>query len=890
MSLPDYSIQTAFCRREHIHGGCAIYTKNNIISKPLELLKSFASEMHMECCGVELHCGQHKIVVVVIYRPPSGDYERFLSLATHLIGQALRIAPNLVLCGDLNVDYLKQSDRKTKYLKDLLESFDLQNLCRGPTRIASTATGTTETSIDYMVTNINSLPHTCEIKQPHLSDHLLQELKIFLEPHRSEDKTPKPIKVRLLGERNLNELKIKLRHEDWESLKRKNVNDAMEAFLQTFMWHYEMACPKKVVKPQIKQNNWFDAQLRTDRDNLRDLYSLAARTGNEHLLQLYRERRRMYRKSIRDAKVNHNARRIHNSDNTSKQVWNIISEEMGTKRKTSHIHLKVVGDTITDQKRIAEEFAGYFSTIAENKIKDHFGDNIRLAPTLSDVEQPNTVFLEPVSTTEIENIIKNLKNKKSVGTDDVAVKALKAVANEISEPLQILIEASMETGTFPTSLKTAKVIPIFKKGDRESIENYRPVSVLSAFSKVFERVLYNRISNFLKKYKLLNENQHGFRSGRSTETASVELVDFIQRELDAGRSVVGIFFDLSRAFDTLNLDFVKMKLSNLGIRGNALSIVMSFLRERRLLVNVNGYESDLHDVNIGAAQGSILAPLIFLLFVNDLSLPGITIKFADDTSVGIAADNEEALIEQIHQVCDSMKQWCTSNRLILNQYKTVTINFYKNIQSKSGILNSSNQTKFLGTFLDEKTSWEPQIDHICAGLAKSYYALLKLKNSVPTDTMLHIYYGMAYHYLSYNILLWGQATNVNRVLVAQKRIIRLIFGLKPLESCRGVFKQNQILTVTSIYICKCAIYVYRNQTKFRKNGESHQYPTRNAAALNIPKHRTSHYETSPHYACIKIYNNLPETVKHANSFNIFRSRLRKHLVQRTLYGLSEYYQ
>ena len=442
-------------------------------------------------------------------------------------------------------------------------------------------------------------------------------------------------------------------------------------------------------------------------------------------------------------------------------------------------------------------------------------------------------------------------------------------------------------GKFPDILKITKIIPVHKHGDRMNMENYRPISLLSIFSKVFEKVIYNRLISFLQKYNTINKDQHGFTASKSTETASFEFVEYIHNQLEQNKIVIGLFFDLSRAFDTLNLRFVEEKLYSIGIRDNILSLVMSFLSERRIYVKINDVISEQYPMNIGAAQGSVLAPLIFILYINDLSLPGMTIKFADDTSIAIAADTSDKMYERMAEVCNSMNDWCFLNQQILNKNKTVTMHFHK-IISRVSLQKSERIVKLLGTYLDDTFNWEPQIDHICSKLNKAFFAILKLKQSVPKSTLITMYYALAYPHLSYNIILWGQAVNIQQVFINQKRILRLIFDLKRTQSCRNIFKENKILTLASIYIMKCPLYVFKNKDKFKQNLENHQYNTRHRTDIMVPRHSTALYEKSPYYACMKIFNKLPTEIKKIHSMNGFRSTMKKYLCENVYYLLKEF--
>lgn len=885
MTIKNYILKSYYCRNEHIHGGVAIYAIDTLTCKEINI-SMFSKEMQTECCSIEITTSGTKIAIITIYRPPSGDEETFTIQASDVLSHITNICPNMVLCGDLNIDSLKQNNKNFKMLNDLFESFQLIDYSDEPTRIFTTTAGTSKSSIDYMTTNIQGQVRGSVI-EPHISDHRLLLLQIAFPP--VEEPSPaEPIETRITSEKAVSNLKNRLQYTTWNLNETScSVDKMFDKFHKTFLYHFNEACPIKKATKKDNNSIWVTEELRTEKQNLRDLYNLAKETQSQILMQEYKNRKKKYRKNIDNAKTSYNGKIIEDSKNKAKTIWNIINNELNRKSRDKKHNIQIDGKIISENQTIANVFGQYFTTIAQQKIQEHFGNNLSTSPTVQPL-LPNTIYLQPTTHNEVGNIIMSLKNKNSFGFDGITAKILKKVCDEVKEPLTTLINTSISTGTFPSLLKLATVIPIYKNGDPQDIKNYRPISLLSIFSKVFEKVLYDRIMGFLSHFNLISEEQHGFCANKSTETAGFQLAEFVHKELDKKRVVVGLFFDLTRAFDTLNFDFLHHKLYHLGIRGNALSIIMSFLEERRLLVKIDNSYSQIYHTDMGAPQGSVLAPLLFILFINDLTLPGLTIKFADDTSVAISTEDDEAMHNAIKNICESMSNWCFLNQLILNDSKTVKVHFYRAEPKIDANEDIHTSVKFLGTYMDSKLTWEPQLDHVCSSLNKAYYALLKLKTTIPFSSLMTAYYALVHSHLNYNIILWGQAVGVSRILILQKRIIRLIFGLKRLDSCRPIFRNQRILTVPSIYIMKCAIYVYKNKTDFIRNDQMHPYPTRNRTNLVTPKHSTSAYEKSPYFSCVKVYNQLPTTIKEAPTLTTFRNKLKVYLFNHAFYSHQEF--
>ena len=433
-------------------------------------------------------------------------------------------------------------------------------------------------------------------------------------------------------------------------------------------------------------------------------------------------------------------------------------------------------------------------------------------------------------------------------------------------------------------MKMAKVIPLFKSADSSLFNNYRPISILSVFSKLYERLFYNRLIDFLNQENILYKNQFGFRKAHSTQLALILLLDKITSALEDGKYVIGEFLNFSKVFDTVNHTILLQKLAHYGIRGLANDWICSYLNNRSQFVSYDGINSDKQIIKCGVPQGSILGPLLFLVYINDLASVSNQLfmyMFADDTNVFAVDNNIQTLETTLNHELSLLCNWLKANKLSLNVNKTHYMIFSPtrkkihvsiNLTIDNNAIEKVKQTKFLGVILDDELTWKPHINYVKGKLYKSIGIIHKAKQYLTMDALKSIYYAFIYPYLIYCILVWGgtNITTLDPIIKAQKRAIRCLASKPKYSKSEPLFKSLNILNYHQIYKQHVLLFVYKFKLSllpsvfkrfFVLNSEIHNHNTRQIYDFHPPKVRTELRKTGIKYAGCVYWNSLDNKIK-----------------------------
>ena len=402
---------------------------------------------------------------------------------------------------------------------------------------------------------------------------------------------------------------------------------------------------------------------------------------------------------------------------------------------------------------------------------------------------------------------------------------LKKICTSFIAPLCNIINKSFHLGIFPKQLKLARITPVYKKGDKTNPTNFRPISSLHYISKIFEKLLAKRLLSFFDRFSLFAPSQYGFLIGYSTADAILNLTEMIYNSLNRKDYHISVFVDIKKAFDSISHTILINKLEKYGIRGPPLRLLSSYLADRESYVACGLAKSENRISNIGIPQGSILGPVLFLIYVNDLPnfAPSATATlFADDTTISVSDKNFDICIGKLQFDLEMFSKWTLSNRLSVNVAKTEALIFSNrlfhtenaNVAMNSQILEFGTNCKYLGVLIDQNLKFMEHINYILEKLSRNTGILYSIRHFLPKSAKLNFYYALFYPHLNYNIVIWGGTSNqlMKKLSVQQKRIVRIICDAHYRAHTNSLFYDLGILKVFDVYRLQILIRMYKSKS------------------------------------------------------------------------------
>ena len=715
-----------------------------------------------------------------------------------------------------------------------------------------------------------------------------------------EDK--KSFQSRKINENSIQSFIAKISNTNFNDVFNSNdTNVAFSTFFNKLFKEYNKAFPIKTKKVKINSINapWITPKLKLCIKKKFKLFNLLKRgLIPKRSFIAYKNILTWVTKKIRQQ---YYLNKLENDKKDAKKTWSNINTMLSRVTCETVTKLKTEEGADVTGVNMANYFNEYFTNVASqliinlpNSINYEYLGNIQPIP--------QTCFFAPTDETEIIDIIKSLPNKGNNLTD-IKPSILFSVHQTIAPLISYLYNMSISNSTYPLPLKIARVVPVFKSGTTTKVSNYRPISNLPSINKIFELLTHKRMTNFIEKHNILSNVQFGFRTAQSTTLAILRLTNDLLNTFHHKSFTIAVFLDLRKAFDTVNRDILLHKLSSYGFRGNINMFLRSYLSERTQYVNVNNHNSDTSSISVGVPQGSVLGPLLFNIFIRDITDINIAKKvvFADDTVFYVTENTLEACVHKVNILLTNLATWLENNKLIPNTDKTKLmlfsprpVDFMPDITLCGTKLEWVTNIKYLGIIIDNKLNFSLHSEEVHKKLCKLQGMMYSLSTLVPRQTLMTIYHSLIYSTITQNIIIWGGIAecNLERIKTTMNKILRIILRVRydhnnvPLMATNDMYKELRLLQFDDVHRYFLLKFIhtafYKNhailQSYFVHLLPNHSYNTRRIK-INLPPTRLEIEKYSTIFQSCKLINEIRDDFLKPMSDNTIKTKFLKHTLQ-----------
>jgi len=898
ISISGYSI----VRRDRAisaGGGIIVYIKDSI---------SFVRRHDLESDDIESIWLQINIVkykpylINFVYRPPNSPQSWIDSFELQ-INKADMEDCNMYSTGDFNFHCLSQNIFNNKKWEKLITDFNLKQHVSFPTRV----TERSSSILDHLYSKYDNISEVI-IPKIGISDHYPVVFTLSVKGKIVKTDDHKIIKYRCFNKFNEINFQNDLANANFDMVETiEDANEAFEVFYNILNSVLNKNAPIKYKKvKRLQQPGWYNENVKQAR-SLRDKYK---RESNWPQYKLWRNK---CNSAIKMAKKEYFSNAVQNKT-SAKSLWKTIKLA-----SNEHTESSILPNVIRKDDRIISG-----KTNVANALNDHFVDISKLIKktkfaehdfhslkTYLDAKLESKHFsVQFITTSEVSTLINQLHSNKSAGADGIGPSIIKLCKEFIIQPITALINNCISHGTFPDMLKIANVIPLYKGGSVEDPNNYRPISLLPTISKIFEKHIAKQLHIYLESTGLLNKTQSGFRKYHSCQTALINIVDSWLKQIDNGNLVGTIFLDFKKAFDLVDHRVLLHKLKLYHFNDRSCDLFSSYLRNRFQFIKAENTTSTCKSIIAGVPQGSILGPLLFLIYVNDLSLDLTcdSAMYADDTTLHTVGTNIQTLQNKLQTNLSIVNDWCQTNNMIINPLKTtcMVLGSKRKAQNMTDlklkisdtVIKTVNCQKLLGLYIDNTLSWKLHINSVCSKMSSRMFLLQKIKPYLTLEMRKLFYNGYISPISDYACVTWSSAakTEINRIVKIQKRCGAHILNKKYNTNSKTLFKDLKWLTFeqrnhyfTSVIVFKA----FHNQTPtyirdLLTPSQNNHYNLRSCEKgdlklVRIPK--TNYFKQSFEFSSKTIWNSLPQSIRQTNNLITFKKKLKAYLSS-TLYEIN----
>ena len=698
--------------------------------------------------------------------------------------------------------------------------------------------------------------------------------------------------VRIFSEENINKFTDLLHLHNWElELHQVDETDSVcKKFMCKLDEYYKQCFPLvPLSRSRNKDKPWVSKCVKISIRRKNKLYRKYIEDPSPENTNTYKKYKAVLDKCLKTAENTFYEGIFRDRSTSAKTLWTYFSPILGGKSKKGNkiAKLSIDNHDIFDSVKIADGLNDYFCNTGKRlaeKISVDTSKSYRKYLTKEN-EVAQSFYLNPVVESDVLEELLKLNPKKSGGPDGYTPKLVKAAAYSLAKPLAIIFNSSIKTAQYPSIFKLAKVTPIFKSGAKCQVDNYRPISLLNCFDKILERLIHKQLMTFLKKHRVLYIYQYGFQEGFSTIMALTEIIDGIKKALDDGDYVIGLYLDLKKAFETIDHAILLDKLTHYGIRGHTNLFFRNYLSDRKQYVHCNGTNSKTQAIHYGVPQGSVLGPLLFLVYINDIMncVDKESLKlFADDTSSFVRCPNLDEAIEKTKANIMKLTEWFKCNKLTLNILKTcysifhtrkrVIPGHHNSIKIGDITINRTECAKYLGIWIDETLTWKHHIQCVKESLLKYFGIFYKTRHQIPAKFRRQVYLSYIQSRIHYGIELYGTASQLllGNLQIMMNKLLKVLYNKDRYYRTNDLFRELNVLKLNDLsklatlklvhkFMHTHTDEMFENYFVYRQS--LHQLGIRNRYLLNVPRTNKNMAATSIKVRGAQLWNNIEQDLR-----------------------------